>query len=491
VRGEIRFIRHGKVRTLRDFDPALTLLDYLRTIEGSVGTKEGCNEGDCGACTVVLARMRDGVLIHEPVNSCILLAGQLDGAELITVEELEGATGLHPVQEAMVRHHGSQCGFCTPGIVMSLFALYQDGARPVPRSVVVDQLSGNLCRCTGYRPIIAAGLSACDAAPSDHFRQRHEARSVALAALASDDDVFVAASGGFFAAPASLEALCRLYDAHPDATPVSGSTDVGLWVTKQLRELPKIIWLGRVREMDEIIEADQSISIGATVTHQRAHAVLAALDPDLGELLRRFGSPQVRASGTVGGNIANGSPIGDLAPALIAFGASVVLESVRGVRVLPLENFFIAYGQQDRKPGEFVRELRVPRLHAGEHFRCYKVSKRRDDDISAVMGAFRLGLEARVIASVRAAYGGMAAIPRRAVALEKALLGLDLDRRDGWPMAIQAVESDFTPIGDARASAAYRMETAKALVERMLMEVASGSTIATRLAGSRELQHGA
>ena len=487
VRNSIRFLRRGRVVELSGFDPRTTLLDYLRLDERSLGTKEGCAEGDCGACTVALARLREGRLVVEPVNACIYLLGQVDGAEVVTIEDLAGGEDLHPVQAAMVAHHGSQCGFCTPGIVMSLFALHH-GPRPTTRAAVNDALAGNLCRCTGYRPIVDAALEACTASPRDHFVERRAATEDALAALDDGADLFVGDETRFFAAPASEDALAALCEAHPNATLVAGCTDVGLWITKALAEIDKVIWLGRVKELDRIEDGADTLSLSATVTHARAQAALAALDADLGELMRRFGGAQVRAAGTVGGNIANGSPIGDLAPAFLALEAALELRKGARVRTLSLENFFLAYRKQDRGNGEFVRRVIVRKLRSGEAFRCYKVSKRFDEDISAVMGAFRLSLDVRRIAQARIAYGGMAEIPKRAAAAEAALAGATLDVERSWEAALSALSHDFAPITDQRASAAYRALIARNLLFKALVEIASGGTAETRLVGRRELQ---
>jgi xanthine dehydrogenase small subunit len=491
-RDAIRFIRRGKVVTVRDAQPRTTLLDWLRLDERSTGTKEGCAEGDCGACTVVLGRPRDGRLVYEPVNACILLLGQADGAEVITVEDLATPqAGLHPVQTAMVAHHGSQCGFCTPGIVMSLFSLYQEAPRPLSREQVADALAGNLCRCTGYRPIVDAALDACASPADDAFTARRDATLAALEALADDEDLFVEHEGGFFAAPASEESLAALYLHHPDATLVAGATDVGLWITKGMMPLSRIIWLGRVRSLDAIVEEGGALSLGAMVSHARAHGPLAALDPDLGELMRRFGSVQVRASGTVGGNVANGSPIGDLPPALIALGASVELRKGDAVRTLPLEQFFIAYRKQAREPGEFVRRLIVPRPGASDHVRAFKVTKRMDEDISAVMLACKVTVENDVITAARLAFGGMAGIPQRAASAEQALIGQPASDGTVWRRASDALTTDFKPMDDHRASAAYRMQVARNLVVKALAEIAGAPTSATRLSGHREPRHAA
>ena len=480
TRDALRFRFRGGDVALRQFSARATVLDWLREEMGAKGTKEGCAEGDCGACTVVLARIRDGRLTYEPYNACILLLGQLDGAELITIEDLAAGGELHPLQQAMVDAHASQCGFCTPGIVMSLFAAYHSG-RPVAYGGLCDQLAGNLCRCTGYRPIIAAALQTCAGEPADRFAATPEERAAALTTLADHRDLFVGDEAAFFAAPASLDLLAALYARFPDATLVAGATDVGLWITKQLRDLKRVIWLGRVAGLDAVGEsADGALSLGATLNLEDAAPLLGAVHPDLSELIRRFGSKQVRASGTVGGNIANGSPIGDLAPALIALGGRVVLRKGDKARLMPLEDFFIAYGKQDREPGEFVLAVEAPPLAAHQRYRAFKVSKRFDEDISAVMLALRVDVDGQRILGARIACGGMAATPKRAKHAEQALAGANLDRPASWRAASAALTEDFTPLTDMRASAAYRMRVAANLLEKALMEI-SGAGAPTRI----------
>ena len=490
TRNALQFRRHGRTVSIADFPPRTTVLDWLRLQERSVGTKEGCAEGDCGACAVVVARERDNRLTYEPVNSCIALLGQLDGAELITVEDLADNGVLHPVQEAMARLHGSQCGFCTPGIVMSLFAHYHacDGASS--RQQINDALAGNLCRCTGYRPIVDAALEVCDGA-DDQFTRNSAVLRRALAALDDKVDLFVGNEKAFFAAPASEDSLARLYAQHPDATIVAGATDVGLWITKKLAPLEKIIHVGRVTGLSIIEKTAQGYALGAVVSLARAVPVLGAIDPDIAEVLRRFGSIQVRACGTVGGNIANGSPIGDLAPMLIALGARLELRHGENVRDLPLEEFFLDYGKQDRKPGEFVRRLLVTKLAEAWHFRAYKITKRFDEDISAVLAVFCLKVDGGRIAGARVAFGGMAGIPKRAKALEGKLNGLSLAEPNAWRAAAEAVRVDFTPLTDQRASAGYRSRVAGNLVIKALAEIAGVASHATRISDRRTLAHAA
>jgi len=485
MRGEIRFLRRGKV--VRLTSPTLTLLDHLRLTERATGTKEGCAEGDCGACTVVLRRLRGDKLTYEPVNACILFAAQADGADVITVEDLAKDGDLHPVQQQMVDLHGSQCGFCTPGFVMALFALYhQPRARSIDRAAVNDWIAGNLCRCTGYRPIVDAGLAACALPASDWFTAQEADARKALAELKDTDDVFIGTRERFLAAPATVLSLAKLYFANPDATIIAGATDVGLWVTKQLRQFQKVIFLHRVRGLDEIEDRHDAVSFGATVTHAQAMPYLTAVDRDLGELMRRFAGNQVRMAGTIGGNVANGSPIGDLPPALIALGATLALQRGERPRTMPIENFFLDYGKQDRQAGEFVRMVRIPKFTAGEQFRCYKISKRFDSDISAVMGAFKLRLDGQRIAGARIGFGGMAAIPKRARATEKALIEARLDRPQTWDDGVAALAEDFAPIDDMRASASYRLEVARALLRKALTEIGGTPTRTTRVTGFRE-----
>jgi xanthine dehydrogenase small subunit len=489
MRDKIRFIRKGRMVELSQVEPTTLVLDYLREVEGAKGTKEGCREGDCGACTIVLGRLRDGRLAYEPVNSCILLLGHVDGCEVVSVEDLADEDGnLHPVQAAMVEAHASQCGFCTPGFVMSLFALYHNSRGAVTREQVNDWLAGNLCRCTGYRPIVDAAIAACAKSRRDRFAIHAGDTAGLLSFLADNEDIFIGDEGRFLAAPASIESLANLYEQHPDATIVSGATDVGLWITKQLRDLPKVILTGRARGFDHIADTGYELMIGGGATYAQVEPHFRALDPDLGELLRRLGSKQVRAAGTVGGNIANGSPIGDTPPALIALDATLELRKGRRERRIPIETFFIDYGKQNREPGEFVSGILVPKLAEGQVFRCYKVSKRFDQDISAVMGAFRLTVaEDGTVSEARIAYGGMAATPRRAKRAEAALAGTQLRDSRAWARAFAALREDFTPIDDHRASARYRTETAHALLGKALIEAAGTTSTRTRIVGAREV----
>jgi xanthine dehydrogenase small subunit len=461
----LEFMRRGELVGIDKFAPDTMLLEYLRLTEKSKGTKEGCNEGDCGACTVVLGTPHNGGVRYQAVNACILLLGQIHGKELITVDDLARGGVLHPVQQAMVDAHASQCGFCTPGFVMSLFSLAHED-RKVSREDVVEQIAGNLCRCTGYRPIIDAGLAACDKA-DDHW---HKVQAETCATLEKiKGDLFVGDTNSFFAAPSTSEALADLTATYPEATVVSGATDVGLWINKQMRPQPRIIYTGAAKDFAQIVDHGDHISIGAGATYADAYEALGNISPDLSVLLKRIGARQVRASGTIGGNIANGSPIGDMPPALIALDATLHLRMGKTERTMKLEEFFIAYGKQDRKPGELVWRIDVPKPEANQIFHCAKITKRRDDDISAVMGAFLFTVENEKIIAARIAYGGMATTPKRALKTEAALLGKTLDQA----LAIQL--DDYEPIADMRASAEYRKSAANALLHKALL-TAAGQT---------------
>lgn len=481
MRRTVRFVRKGRVVELQDVHPTMTVLDYLRLRERATGTKEGCGEGDCGACTVAVGRLKGGSLVYEPINACIQFVGMLDGKELVSVEDLSTDGTLHPVQQAMADLHGSQCGFCTPGFVMSLFTLYHAETGAPDRKIVNDWISGNLCRCTGYRPIIDAALTSCFDRIDDAFAKRQPEVIGLLKELSETPGFVLGDENEFFAAPTSVEDMAQIYDAHPDATLVSGATDVGLWVTKQLRDLPKIIWMGSVAGLNHSEMVDEGLLIGATATYADTVDHVASLHPDLGRLWRRIGSRQVRASGTVGGNIANGSPIGDTPPALIALDARLELQRGESSRTLPLEEFFLDYGKQDRQPGEFVTGIFVPNLRENQHFRCFKISKRFDQDISALMAAIRITCSEQRIEDIRIAYGGMAGIPKRAKFTEDALKGAKLDDPGTWSTAISLIARDFSPLTDMRASADYRLDTARALLVKALMEFAGTPQDTTRL----------
>jgi xanthine dehydrogenase small subunit len=467
----VRFLLNGEVVEARGVDPTRTLLEHLRGDLRRTGTKEGCAEGDCGSCTVLVGELDeqggpDAEVSWRAVNSCIQFVPMLDGKAVITVEGVAGAAP-HPVQAAMVEHHGSQCGFCTPGIVMSLYG--RAVAAKGTDAPINEVLAGNLCRCTGYGPIIAAAEAIPAEAAPDVADKLVALRREVMLDLEHADAIAGVTRRWF--APRGLAELAETYAAHPDAVIVAGATDIGLWVTKLRKPLETLIDIGQVAELKAMTRQDGWLRIGAGVRYVDALETLGALYPDLGEMMRRLGSTQVRNSGTIGGNIANGSPIGDMPPALIALGARLVLRRGEDQRTLPLEDFFIAYGRQDRRPGEFVEAVLVPLEAGGAPLKMFKLSKRFDQDISAVCGAFNIQVEDEVVTSARIAFGGMAATPKRAAACEAALVG-QLWNPTTINAAVAALAGDFTPLTDARASAAYRALAAGNMLRKVYIESA-------------------
>ncbi len=489
TRDTLRFIDGEALRELSGFDPTLTILDWLRLDERRIGTKEGCAEGDCGACTVVVGRLAEAQVQYRAINACIAPLASLDGRRLITVEHLKACGTLHPVQQAMVDRHGSQCGFCTPGIVMSLFALWL-AEKDASEERIEDALAGNLCRCTGYQPIVAAGrdMFAKGARAKEAWRAHSVEMAERLARLQDDRRLEIVKANRRFIAPSSLDDFADVYARHRDATILAGATDVGLWITKDMRVLDTVVHPGRVAALEGVVEEDEAVVFGAMTSLSDAGKSLGHMHPHLAELLRRFGGEQIRNAGTLGGNVANGSPIGDLPPALIALGASVTLRQRDKRRELPLEKFFLAYKRQDRRPGEFVENVRVSKLGDASLFHVSKVSKRFDEDISAVCGAFRLERDGdgRIV-EARLAFGGMAATPKRASQAEAAVLGRQWNEAAA-DQAAAALERDFEPLDDWRASARYRMRCAQNLLRRFAIETCAPRT-ETRIAGSLARPH--
>ncbi|MFQ5784144.1 MAG: xanthine dehydrogenase small subunit [Alphaproteobacteria bacterium] len=478
--GDIRFLLGGEARRLDDIGPTLTVLNYLREVERRCGTKEGCAEGDCGACTVVLGELDGGRIRYRAVNACLLFVAALDGKQLITVEDLAGADGsLHPAQRAMVECHGSQCGFCTPGFVMSQFALYKSTSAPSVETIN-DALAGNLCRCTGYRPIVAATRRMYEYGESDRFAEAEATTAGRLQALRRDETVELRRGDRRFFAPATLDALADLVARHPEAHILAGGTDLGLLVTKEHRDLGTVIYLGRVEELCRLRTGDTHIEIGGAVTYGDAAGALAAHYPDFGEVIRRLGSVQIRNLGTLAGNLATASPIGDTPPLLMALDARVVLRRGTERRETALDDFFVDYRKSALRSGEFIERIRLPLPAEGEQFRAYKLSKRFDQDISAVCGAFRLTLDGDKLRDARVSYGGMAATPKRARRCEKALIGRTWNSATAQA-AMAAMADDFAPISDLRASARYRLLAAQNLLWRCYLETGEDEGVATRV----------
>jgi xanthine dehydrogenase small subunit len=453
---------------LDDVQADATLLDWLRLDQRLTGTKEGCAEGDCGACTVLVGQLENGQLNYRSVNACIRFLPSLDGCHIVTIEHLSAHGRMHPLQQAMVDFHGSQCGFCTPGIIMSLYALWM--RNPDYSELDVERaLQGNLCRCTGYSPIIRAAMAVNSHNRKDELTAEREHVIAQLTEWRDGSGVAQLDGEKPFLVPASTADLASALNEHQNAIIVSGSTDVGVWVAKEMRDISPAIFIGHLEELSKIDVQEDGVRIGATVSYSNMMPIIEAHFPHLAELWWRIGGDQVRNMGTIGGNIANGSPIGDTPPALIALDAELELTSVRGLRKLKLQDFFLEYGKQDRQPDEFVSSVFLPFPPVDSINACYKISKRRDEDISAVCGAFRLQLAGDVITDARVVFGGMAGTPSRAQNAENALVGKRWIEETACE-AMAAMEDDYTPLSDMRASADYRMAVAKNLLMRFWLQ---------------------
>lgn len=468
----IEFLLNNELVKIEYHCADLTVLEYLRNQRQLCGTKEGCASGDCGACTVVIAEQDKQELEYKNVNSCITFLGSLHGKQLLTVEHLkycyDNKNSLHPTQKAMIDHHGSQCGFCTPGFVMSMFSLYKNANKNDDgiKQNIEEYLAGNLCRCTGYKPIINAAMEATSTTANDQFNLNEVNTNSTLQKLENSDT----SGSENFHIPKSCKAASNLIKQYPNARLLGGGTDLALEVTQQLHTIDQIIYLGEISEL-KIIDSDKfTYKIGAAVSLNAFNKYMKDEFPELYRLLLRFGSRQIRNVGTIGGNIANASPIGDLPPVLIALDAQLILQSESAKREMPIEKYFIGYKKTALKKQEILHSILIPRKNPNHHLKIYKVSKRIDDDISAVCMACYISVESNLIQSIRIALGGMAAIPKRATACEKVLIGKPLNS-EIIVSAQKALDLDFQPIDDVRASANYRMQVAKNLLTRLQIEM--------------------
>lgn len=502
----IRFCLNGSWVEESAVSSDMTVLRYLRTQQALSGTKEGCGSGDCGACSVLLGEKQDGKWQYQAINGCITFVAQLDGKSLITVDALatKGSAKektpdqLHPAQQAMVDYHGSQCGFCTPGIVMSLAALHEnqrlnENSEPADHHKIIDALSGNLCRCTGYRPIIEAAENmnkyqnnSTDAGQVGIWQPEAETKSEAPVDVAAETEagLFHAASNSDIASqswsPKTEDELKTLLAQHPEARMVAGGTDIALEVTQMNRRLPELIAINDIASLKTITIEDDAILIGAGVTYSQMEATLNEHFPEFGQLLHRFASRQVRNNGTMGGNVANASPIGDTPPVLLALGACIELASTEGNRWMPLNEFFLDYKKTEQKQGEYLRMIRIPRLQANQVLKVYKISKRLEDDISAVLAAFKFTLEGKVgaqtVTAVTSGFGGMAGIPKAATNLEQALLNKEVSMA-AFEQAAQVLDQDFAPMTDVRATSEYRMQVAQNLIQKCAFELSNPNSV--------------
>lgn len=474
IRNTVRFYVGDQLCELNQFSPQLSLLEWLRVHYGRKGCKEGCNEGDCGACTVCVVHRNEHGLQWKAINACLALVGSLDRAQIFTVEDIKNPDGtLHPVQQAMIDHHGSQCGFCTPGFIMSM-VVYSLTEKHYDAEKFLHSLAGNLCRCTGYAPMKKAMQQVYVQREEVHYATSlQEIETLVhkrLQHLEDSKHVEITGPKGRFSAPCCSDYFAELYASHPDALLLAGGSDAGLWMTKKLRTFTHIIALNRIDEFKAISQRDQTIYFGAGVTYKQALPVLGEYFPPLLDFFHHIAGEQIRNVATLCGNIANASPIGDGPPVFIALGARIHLRQGQNRRSLLLEDYFLEYGRQDRKRGEFIEGLSLPLFDARWKIAAYKISRRRQQDISTLLGVFAVNIDATErIEDIRLVFGGMAGVPKRAVHVENTLQGHHWDE-EHLHKARQALEKDFTPLSDVRASQWYRMEVAKNLLTRFYAE---------------------
>ena len=464
----IDFVYQNRIFKIKNPDSNETLLNYIRTKLKKTGTKEGCAEGGCGACTVVLGELKNNEINYRAINSCITFITTLQGKQLILVEDLISKEGsLHPVQQAMVNYHGSQCGFCTPGFVMSLFSLFKKNSK-FKDDEIKDSIAGNLCRCTGYQPIITAAKSLKNKSKIDHF-SKNKNKTINLLKKINNRSIVIYDKGKKYFAPKYVQELKKILKKNVDADFLSGGTDLSLAVTKERKDISSIIYINSINELNYIRNNNKYIEVGASTPLIELESYIKKYYPDFTKILKRYGSPQIRNVATVAGNIATASPIGDCLPLLLSLNSQIVLQGIKKTQILFLDDFFTSYRKTKLKKGQFIHSIRIP-LFKNNTFRAYKVSKRFDDDISSVCAAFNLEIVKNKVQSIRIAYGGMAAIPKRAIYCEKTLLN-SLVTEEIVHRAKKALEKDFKPISDMRASRLYRMEVAKNLLEKCCAEI--------------------
>ena len=463
----VKFIYRNKIVEINNSDPNETILNYVRTKLKKTGTKEGCAEGGCGACTVVLGELKKNNINYKAINSCIAFVPSLEGKQLILVEDLISKDELHPVQKAMVNYHGSQCGFCTPGFVMSLFAMYKSYSS-YNENIIKDSIQGNLCRCTGYKPIIDAAKSLNKKNKSDHF-SRNKKIIITLLKKIKQRSITIYSNNKKYFAPKTVYELKKILKQHPNSKLLSGGTDVSLIVTKERKDLDSLIYINSIDELNYIKKNNNYIEVGATTPLINFESIIKRYFPDFAQILKRYGSVQIRNVCTIAGNIATASPIGDTLPLLLSLDSQIIIKDKSKTKILPLNGFFINYRKTKLKKGQFIHSIRIPLLPKNI-FKAYKISKRIDDDISSICASFNIELKNNKIKKIKIAYGGMANIPKRAISCEKILLNSSMSDNI-ISKAKKSLENDFKPITDARASKKYRMEVAKNLLEKCFLEV--------------------
>ena len=470
----IRFVWENKIHSISDLDSNETILNYVRLKLKKTGTKEGCAEGGCGACAVVLGELKNNKIIYKAINSCISFLPSLEGKQLILVEDLVLKNGtLHTVQNAMIKYHGSQCGFCTPGFVMSLFAMYKNFSS-YNKENIQDSISGNLCRCTGYRPILDAGKSLNNIKGSDQF-DKNKKKTINLLKKINSENISLKNGNKKYFSPKNISELIKNIKENPNSIFLSGGTDLSLNVTKERKNINNIISLNSVKELKFIKKKNSNIEVGAATPLIEFESFIKKYYPDFNTILKRYGSIQIRNVGTIAGNIATASPIGDTLPLLLSLDAKVVLQKMSKKTILPLKNFFISYRKTKLKKGQFIHSIIIP-IFKSNIFKAYKISKRIDDDISSVCASFNLEINNKKIKNIKIAYGGMAPIPKRATNCEKTLINSTLTE-ENFEKAKKKLEKDFNPINDMRATKDYRMEVAKNLLMKCFIEIKKNKLI--------------
>ena len=474
VSNTIQFIYNNQICSIENPDPNKTVLDYVRNDLKKNGTKEGCAEGGCGACTVVLGELKNSKLVYKSINSCISFLPSINGKHLILVEDLMSKKNeLHPIQEAMVKFHGSQCGFCTPGFIMSLFAMYKN-FKKFDDEIIEETLSGNLCRCTGYRPIIDAAKSLNNKRDNDHFK-KDQTKIISLLKKINNNEVEIFHKNKKYFSPKSLNNLKKIIKKNPHSYFLSGGTDLSLEVTKLRGEIKSIISLNSVKELKFVKKNKNYIEVGAGVSLYDFQNIIKSYYLDFYNILKRYGSVQIRNVGTVSGNIVTASPIGDTLPLLLSLDAVIKIQTKDTLKIIPLDQFFISYRKTKLKKGDFVYSVKIP-INKKNYFKAYKISKRFDDDISTVCASFNLLIKKNKIVKAKIAYGGMSEIPQRATSIEK-ILDNSTFSKELFLKAQNLIKDDFSPIDDMRASRNYRIEIAKNLLMKFFYEISTKKNI--------------
>ena len=473
VSNKIKFIFNNKIYKLENPDPNKTILNYVRNDLKKTGTKEGCAEGGCGACTIVLGELNKNKVIYKSINACISFLPILNGKQLILIEDLVHENKLHVVQDAMIKFHGSQCGFCTPGFTMSLFSMHKNH-KSINNEIIEEVLSGNLCRCTGYRPIVDAAKSLSNKKDQDHFK-KNQSKTINLLKKIQPIDIEINYREKKFFAPKTISNLKKILKQYPDAKILSGGTDLSLEVTKFRKEIKKIISLNSINKLNFIKKSRNLLEIGATTSLFDFQNLVKEYFTDFYDILKRYGSIQIRNVGTIAGNIATASPIGDTLPLLLSLEAKVVVQGMNQKKIYSLNNFFLSYRKTKLKKGEFIYSVKIP-LNKENIFKAYKISKRFDDDISSVCGSFSFSIKKNKIKKVAIAYGGMSEIPKRASIIEKKLIDSEFSEST-FTKAVCFINKDFSPLDDMRASRNYRLSVAKNLLLKAFYEIKDNRNI--------------